>query len=134
MENHHIALDNAVETIADTFLKLPGADFRWELAFPDLTDEMIERLHGYGSEEAFSAGAKLYTYGDRRVDMFVVLEGEVQVFLPPVNGEAALYSRYKTGNFTGEFNLLNSQGSIVEARTVLPSTLLRIKRVELEHL
>jgi len=134
MENDKIALHNAVETIADTFLRLPGADFRWELAFPDLTEELVERLHAYGNEESFAAGAKLYTYGDRRVDMFVVLEGEVQVFLPPVNGEAALYSRYKTGNFTGEFNLLNSQGSIVEARTVLPSTLLRIKRVELEHL
>jgi thioredoxin reductase (NADPH) len=134
MENHHIALDNAVETIADTFLKLPGADFRWELAFPDLTDEMIERLHAYGNEESFPAGATLYTHGDRRVDMFVILEGEVHVFLPPVNGDAALYSRYKRSNFTGEFNLLNSQGSVVEVRTVLPSTLLRINRIQLERL
>jgi alkyl hydroperoxide reductase subunit AhpF len=44
MENDQIALNNAVETIADTFLRLPGADFRWELAFPDLTDELFERL------------------------------------------------------------------------------------------
>ena len=134
MQDDQIALDKAAEAIADTFLRLPEADFRWELAFPDLTDDFVERLRQYGNEESFSAGTALYTYGDRRIDMFVVLEGEVHVLLPPVNGEAALYSRYKKGNFTGEFNLLNSQGSVVEARTVFPSTLLRVKRAELERL
>jgi len=104
------------------------------LAFPDLTGDVVERLRPYGSEESFPAGTALYTYGDRRIDMFVILEGEVNILLPPVNGEATLYSRYKKGNFTGEFNLLNSQGSVVEARTALPSTLLRIKRAELERL
>ena len=78
MENDHIALGNAVETIADTFLKLLGDEFRWELAFAKLPEEMIERLRAYGNEESFPADATLYTYGDRRTDMFVVLEGEVR--------------------------------------------------------
>jgi CRP-like cAMP-binding protein len=72
---------STVETIADTFLKSLGADFRWGLAFPELTDEMIAKLRRYGKQEAFPADATLYTHGDRRIDMFVVLEGEIDIIL-----------------------------------------------------
>ena len=72
MQDDQIALDKAAEAIADTFLRLPEADFRWELAFPDLTDDFVERLRQYGNEESFSAGTALYTFGDRRIDMFVI--------------------------------------------------------------
>lgn len=39
MENNNdqIGFGKAVETVADTLLKSLGSDFRWELAFPDLT-------------------------------------------------------------------------------------------------
>src|SRR6266446_4043886 len=118
-ENHQIALGNAVETIADTFLKFLGSDFRWELAFPELTEEMVERLRAYGNRESFPADSLLYTHGDRRIDMFVVLEGEVDIFVPSTEGDAKVYARHHKHNFTGEFNLLNSQGAVVEARTVV---------------
>jgi len=133
-ENHQIALGNSVETIADTFLKLLGSDFRWELAFPELTEEMVERLRAYGNRESFPADSLLYTHGDRRIDMFVVLEGEVDIFVPSTQGDAKVYARHHKHNFTGEFNLLNSQGAVVEARTVVPSTLLRISGTQLKRL
>ena len=40
--NDPIAPGNAVETVADTFLKSLGSDFRWELAFPELTESMLD--------------------------------------------------------------------------------------------
>lgn len=126
--------NNAVEIIADTFLKSLGADFRWELAFPELTDDMVERLRNYGDRESFPAGAILYSHGDRTVDMFVVLEGEVDMILPSAEGEGKIYARHRKNNFTGEFNLLTSQGALVEARTVVPSTLIRVSRTELQRL
>ena len=70
-----IARGNAIATIAETFLKSLGPDFRLELAFPELTEDMIARLRSYGTEESFPADATLYTLGDRMTDMFVVLEG-----------------------------------------------------------
>ena len=133
MENDHIALGNAVETIADTFLKLLGDEFRWELAFAKLPEEMIERLRAHGNEESFPADATLYTYGDRRTDMFVVLDGEVHIFIRSTEGAAKIYARYRKHSFTEEFNLLTSQGAVVEARTILPSTLLRISRTQFER-
>src|SRR5712664_1213685 len=136
MENNNdqIALGKAVETVADTLLKSLGSDFRWELAFPDLTEDMIARLQAYGNQESFPTGAVLYTHGDRKIDMFVVLEGEVEIYLPSTEGDAKVFARHRKHNFTGEFNLLNSQGALVEARTIAPSTLLRIPRTRFERL
>ncbi len=61
-DNDQIALGKAVETVADTLLKSLGSDFRWELAFPDLTEDMVARLQAYGNQESFPAGAVLYTH------------------------------------------------------------------------
>src|SRR6202034_1016390 len=133
-DNDRIALGKAVETVADTLLKSLGSDFRWELAFPDLTEDIVARLQAYGNQESFPAGAVLYTHGDRRIDMFVVLEGEVEIYLPSTDGDSKVFARYSKHNFTGEFNLLNSQGALVEARTIAPSRLLRISRTRFERL
>src|SRR5260370_31632330 len=67
-------------------------------------------------------------------DMFVVLEGEIDIILPSAGGQPNIYARHRKNNLTGEFNLLNSQGAVVEARTVVPSTLLRISRTQLRRL
>jgi thioredoxin reductase (NADPH) len=133
-DNDRIALGKAVKTVADALLKSLGSDFRWELAFPDLTEDMVARLQAYGNQESFPAGAVLYTHGDRKIDMFVVLEGEVEIYLPSTEGDAKVFARHRKHNFTGEFNLLNSQGALVEARTIAPSTLLRISRTRFERL
>jgi thioredoxin reductase (NADPH) len=132
--NDQLELGSAVETIADSFLKSLGGDFRWELAFPELTEDMIERLHNYGTRELLRADTLLYTYGDRQIDMFVVLQGQVDIFLPSTEGDTKIYAHHRERNFTGEFNLLNSQGAVVEARTVVASTLLRISRTQLQRL
>lgn len=129
-----IAHGDAAATIAETFLKSLGPDFRWELAFPELTEDMVARLRTYGNEESFPADTVLYTLGDRKTDMFVVLEGEVDIILPSAEGQAKIYARHRKHNFTGEFNLLNSQGAVVKARTLVPSRLLRISRSQLQRL
>jgi thioredoxin reductase (NADPH) len=111
-----------------------GIEFRPDLAFPHMTEEMVERLRAYGNDEAIPANTILYTQGDREIDMFVVLEGGVDVFLPVQGGESTLYAQHRELDFTGEFNLLSNQRSLVEARTVSESRLLRISRKQLEHI
>jgi thioredoxin reductase (NADPH) len=90
-----------------------GTDFRPDLAFPKLTEEMIERLKPYGHEETFPADKTLYTYGARHVDMFVILEGGVNIFLPSSSGGVKIYRQHRKFDFTGEINLLNSQRAVV---------------------
>lgn len=111
-----------------------GADFRHDLAFPQLTDDMIQRVRPYGREEVFPANTTLYTHGDRQTDMFVIIDGSVDSFLPDVAGGKRIYGRHRESDFTGEFNLLTAQGAVVEARTVRNSVLLRISRKRLQHL
>src|SRR6202789_1908896 len=108
-------------------------EFRPELAFPRLTEEMVERLRPYGREETLPKDLLLFTPGDRQVDMFVVLDGEIVISLPASDGETKIIAHHRRFDFSGELNLLNSQGSLVEARTVTESRILRIGRSELRR-
>jgi thioredoxin reductase (NADPH) len=110
------------------FLHWLGAESRPDLAAPQLSDDMVLRLRSYGQEESFPADCTLYTHGDRNVDMFVVLEGGIDACLPLPNGTPKIYSQHRPLNFSGEFTLLNSQGAVIEARTIAPSRLLRMDR------
>jgi thioredoxin reductase (NADPH) len=109
-------------------------EFRPDLAFAKLTEEMVERVRSYGREETVPANVPLFTHGERQVDMFVVLDGEVDISLPIANGESKVIAHHRRFDFSGELNLLTSQGSLVDARTVKESRLLRIPRNELQRL
>ena len=110
------------------------ADFRRDLAFPTLTEEMVQRLRAYGREETVPANVTLYTHGDRHTDMLVVLEGGIDVLLPSVRSGTKVFARHRRFDFSGELNLLNSQAAVVESRTVSDSRILRISRKELQQL
>ena len=109
-------------------------DFRPDLAYPKLTEEMVERVRSYARDETLPANVPLFTRGERQVDMFVVLDGEIGVSLPTANGGSKTIAHHQKFDFSGELNLLTSQGSLVEARTVKESRLLRIPRNELQKL
>jgi thioredoxin reductase (NADPH) len=109
-------------------------DFRPELAFPRLTEEMVERLRPYGREETLPENLLLFTPGERQVDMYVVLDGEITISLPVAGGETKIIAHHRRFDFSGELNLLNSQGSLVGAQTVTESRILRIPRSELSRL
>ena len=109
-------------------------DFRPDLAFPRLTEEMVERLRPYGREEVVPENLLLIAAGDRQVDMFVVLDGEITISLPATDREVKIIAYYRRFDFTGELNMLNSQGSLVEARTIMESRILRVPRNELQRL
>jgi thioredoxin reductase (NADPH) len=109
-------------------------DPRPDLAFPKLTEDMVERLRPYGEEETFPANIPLFNNGERGADMFVVLDGQLDMSLPATNGETKIIAHHQRFDFSGELNLLNSQGSLVDARTVGECRLLRIRRSGLQRL
>lgn len=109
-------------------------DPRPDLAFPKLTEEMIERLRPYGAEETFPGNVHLYGSGERGADMFVVLDGQIDMTLPAANGETKVIAHHQRYDFSGELNLLTCQGSLVDARTIGECRLLRIPRSDLHRL
>ena len=108
--------------------------FRHDLAFPKLSEEMLERLGAYGQEETVPKGTCLYMYGDRDTDMFLVLAGEIESRLPVKGGGSKRFRSLRAGEFTGELNVLNTQRSVAEARTASTSRLLRVSRMNLRTL
>ena len=109
-------------------------EFRRDLAFPTLSEEMLERLGSYGQEETVPKDTCLYMYGDRNTDMFVVLTGEIESRLPVKGGGSKRFRSLRAGEFTGELNVLNTQRSVAEARTTSASRLLRVSRTNLRML
>src|ERR1700761_1133760 len=103
-------------------------EFRADLAFPQFTEDMLDRLRVYGQEEDFSPNVPLYLHGEREIDLFVVLEGGIETSLPATVGEPKVLREYRRLEFSGELNLLNSQGSLIDARTIGASRLIRIPR------
>ena len=122
------------ETQEAVFLNSVGTTFRPDLAFPKLSEDMLERLRSYGEEEDVDAGICLYSHGDRNIDLFIVLEGGIDIILPDAQGGNRVYNQIRALNFSGELNLFNSQGAVVEARTIARSRLLRIPRNRLREL
>ncbi len=108
--------------------------FRSDLAFPYLTDEMVTRLHDYGHKETFEPAAPLWTEGQREVDMFVVLEGMVEVYAHGENGERKAVAILHEKQFSGELDLLSSRRTLVDGCTATACVLLRVPRSELQRL
>ena len=128
-------LTSAVQAVSPDAISSSNSDveFRRDLAFPKLSEEMLERLGSYGQEETVPKDTCLYMYGDRDTDMFVVLTGEIESRLPVKGGGSKRFRSLRAGEFTGELNVLNTQRSVAEARTTSTSRLLRVSRNELAH-
>ena len=60
----------------------------------------------YGREESFAVSVVLFTHGDRKVDLFVVLGGEVHASLPLGDGNAKVITSHQRFAFLGEFTFL----------------------------
>ncbi len=108
--------------------------FRPEMAFPFLSEAMVERLNAYGREERLPSDTALWSRGDRAVDMFVVLKGVVEVYGVADDGSRKVIATLRDRQFTGEVDLLANRQSLVDCCTVTDCLLLRVARSELHRL
>jgi thioredoxin reductase (NADPH) len=108
--------------------------FRPEMAFPSLTDDMIATIRAYASEITQSAATSIFIRGQRGSDMFVVLEGTVNIYTGDEETTRQTVIELRDHQFTGELNMLNDQPALVSARTTVPSVLLRVTRHNLRRL
>ena len=108
--------------------------FRPEMAFPLLTAEMIETIREYACEAVAPVGTAVFSRGQRGTDMFVVLEGNVNIYTGDEESTRETVIDLGPNQFTGELNMLNDQPTLVGARATVPSTLLCVKRANLRRL
>ena len=102
--------------------------------FPILSDDLIARVAGYGTEEALADGTMLFERGERSVDFFVVLEGSVEVFELGSNGDEHVITVHRPSQFTGEMDLFNDRAILVSGRAGGGSRVIRVKRPDFRRL
>jgi thioredoxin reductase (NADPH) len=123
-----------ITALTDPSALLDAPVFRPEMAFPYLTDGMIECIRGYASEVVQPGGTSIFTRGQHGVDLFVVLEGTINIYASDENGDIESVRDLGPHQFSGELNMLNDQVTLVGGRTTVNSVLLRVTRDNLRLL
>ena len=72
--------------------------------YPHLSQEMVGRVAAYGREEWLPAGSLVFQRGERSVDLFVVLEGSIEIFERDNRGESKIITVHGARQFTGELD------------------------------
>jgi thioredoxin reductase (NADPH) len=99
-----------------------------------VTPAMMKRLRGYGETEPVEPGGQLFKQGDRLVDFFVVVAGEVELYERKGRTSYEVASTLAKLQFTGELDLLNDRPTLLNCRAVMKSTVLRISRESVRKL
>jgi thioredoxin reductase (NADPH) len=102
-------------------------------AFPVLRPAELAEIAAFGTERPTAAEQLLFEAGEASYDLFVVLEGEVEIIR--VEGTDAVFiAAYGPGGFAGELNLLTGQRRTLSCRVTKPGRVLVIPEAELRRL
>ena len=94
-------------------------------AFWELTEDQIAVLRGHGTVRPTAAGEALFRQGDPSCDFFVVLEGEVALVEPDLDGQRTIGVR-GAREIVGELSLLNEEVAYLSAIVQQPGSVLAI--------
>lgn len=108
--------------------------FREAQTFPCLSQDMADRIRPYGREETVPAGTVLWARGQRGIDFFLILEGEVEVWEDDGCGAERPFHTHGARNFSGEIDLFNNRQTIVSGRARSDSRVLRVGRKDFRRL
>ena len=103
------------------------------VASPLLSASELADMATFGSERATQAGDPLFQAGEASYDLFVVLEGEVQV-VRPSGADEILVAEFGPGSFVGELTLLTGQRRFLTGRVSRQGRVLVIVQAELRRL
>ncbi|TDK31205.1 FAD-binding protein [Rhizobium deserti] len=94
--------------------------------YPVLPEEMIDRVRAYGEMQVSRQDSVAFTRGDRALDLFLILDGEMEVHADhPINGRQYLYS-YRGGQFSGEHNMFNDRNTLLSGRLMAGTKYVRV--------
>ncbi len=96
--------------------------------FPVLTEDQVSRIRAYGDVEDLPRGTILFERGERGVDFFLVLRGNIEIFDFDERGEPVVFTVHGENQFTGELDLFNQRQILVGGRTGKESTVVRLSR------
>jgi thioredoxin reductase (NADPH) len=101
---------------------------------PPLSPSQLQEMAAFGSEREVAVGDVLFEAGEASFDLFVVLEGEVQVVRGDESAEDVVVTTFEAGDFVGEMNLLTGQRRFLTARVSRAGRVLTIEQAEFRRL
>ncbi len=108
----------------------PTAPSHTDRLFPTLTPAQITRIAAHGRRRGIARGEVLVDVGDKVVPFFVLLSGEVQV-LRPSGGTETLIVTHRSGQFSGEGNMITGRRSLARSRVSEPGEVIEVDREQL---
>jgi thioredoxin reductase (NADPH) len=90
-------------------------------------------MASFGTERAVAAEELLFEAGEASYDLFVVLEGQVEIVRPDATGEEVV-ATYEPGGFVGELTLLTGQRRFLNGRVSRAGRVLTIPQAEFRQL
>ena len=102
--------------------------------FPRLSEEMATRIASYGEVEELPTGTLLFERGQRSVDFFFVLQGNIEIFDLDEHGLPNVFTVHGERQFTGELDLFNDRMILVSGRAGVDSKVVRVPRADFRRL
>lgn len=102
-------------------------------AYVRLSSNQMASAARYGIQRSYTSTTRLYRQGERAADLYIVLEGTVQTFWSDAITGDEYFIALEPGEFSGELNLLNQRETLIAARALEGSRVLRIPRERLRE-
>ncbi len=103
-------------------------------AFPQLTEDQVERCKRFGEVETLDAGAVVFRRGQSSVDFYIPLCTEVEIYDSACDGSDRVFTTHGSRQFTGELDLFNDRKILVSGRVTNAGRVLRVPRARFRDL
>jgi thioredoxin reductase (NADPH) len=106
-----------------------------DAAFPTLTAEQQRLLASYGTPDVLETGDYAFVEGQERYDLVLILDGDISIVRRDLaKDEEVVITTHPSGRFLGELNLLTGERTVLAARAVRRSSIVRVSPEALRRL
>jgi thioredoxin reductase (NADPH) len=102
-------------------------------AYTKLAPNQMDSAARYGTPRTYATTTRLYRQGERGADLYIVVSGTVETYWSDTITGHERSITLEPGEFSGELNLLNHRETLISARALAASTVLRIPRERLRE-
>jgi len=102
--------------------------------FAHLTDTQLARLASALRIRTFPRRATIFHLGDSGQTLYLIVQGQVRIYLPSATGCELTITICRAGDFFGELALIDGQPRSASAEAMLPTTMLTLQRSAFVHL
>lgn len=110
-----------------------SADAGQDAAWVVLSAAELAEIGAFGAVQETTVGQLLFQAGEASYDLFVVLEGDVEVVRLDAE-DAQVIAAYGPGGFAGELNLLTGQRRSLSCRVTVAGRVLVVAEAEFRRL